>query len=554
VRGDVVRHLALILQLAGAATDESDMESVASGQARRRRMSGAAMVVVMLILGISATAGATLAVARGQRRLATQEMDHYIDDISAAVQDELSHYGDALTDLAAGIGSQDRLTYADFKAMTAALARRRLPGASGVGFVVPATDREVASTQAYWRARGASGLSLYRTGTDEEHDFVIFARTLTGGAQNPGRDLSEIPEAQDALRIAKETGAFTVGRAHVLVRDRMLPPDQQQLSFTLATPIFGRPGTAAAATVKGWVVMGVRGTDFLTDTLEHRAQGALGVTLTDTADGGGRLADITGGDLMGSPELYRSRVMLVGQHTWRLTITPTTTLLSAADRRSTDITLIGGLLLSALLATLVGVLAGARVRAMDRVDAATAALRQDIERREALEHELQRLAFHDPLTGLANRSLFYDRVGHALRSHLRGDQAFAVFFIDLDGFKQVNDALGHSAGDAVLCEVAARLRECLRDSDTVARFGGDEFAVIVERLAATDDVHLTAERIVHAVQQPIPVGSGRAALVTASVGIALNRDGYTADDILREADLAMYTAKTTGKCRHVLAV
>jgi GGDEF domain-containing protein len=78
--------------------------------------------------------------------------------------------------------------------------------------------------------------------------------------------------------------------------------------------------------------------------------------------------------------------------------------------------------------------------------------------------------------------------------------------------------------------------------------------VIVERLAATDDVHLTAERIVHAVQQPIPVGGGREALVTASVGIALNRDGYTADDILREADLAMYTAKTTGKCRHVLAV
>jgi diguanylate cyclase (GGDEF)-like protein len=212
-----------------------------------------------------------------------------------------------------------------------------------------------------------------------------------------------------------------------------------------------------------------------------------------------------------------------------------------------------GAVFTALLTALVGVLAGGRARAMDRVDAATAALRQDIERRQALEKELQRLAFHDPLTGLANRSLFYDRVTQAMRSHSRSsEETFAVFFIDLDGFKLVNDELGHSAGDIVLCEVADRLRACLRDSDTVARFGGDEFAVILERLAVPDDVHITAERIVQAVQQPIDVGR-REARVTASVGIALNRAGDTADDILREADLAMYTAKTTGKCRHVLA-
>jgi diguanylate cyclase (GGDEF)-like protein len=127
-----------------------------------------------------------------------------------------------------------------------------------------------------------------------------------------------------------------------------------------------------------------------------------------------------------------------------------------------------------------------------------------------------------------------------------------VLFIDLDGFKQVNDQLGHSAGDAVLRTVADRLRGCLRDSDTVARFGGDEFAVVVERLAAPDDVQITAERIVTAVGRPIEVGTNQT-LVTASVGIALNHPGDSADDILREADLAMYTAKTTGKSRHVLA-
>jgi diguanylate cyclase (GGDEF)-like protein len=136
---------------------------------------------------------------------------------------------------------------------------------------------------------------------------------------------------------------------------------------------------------------------------------------------------------------------------------------------------------------------------------------------------------------------------------VRAGHTFAVFFIDLDGFKQVNDELGHSAGDVVLKAVAARLRDCLRDGDTVARFGGDEFAVIAERLATAENVHVTADRIVCAVREPIDVGDGVFATVTASVGIALNSPGDTADDVLHEADLAMYTAKTTGKGRHVLA-
>jgi diguanylate cyclase (GGDEF)-like protein len=510
------------------------------------------MVLIVPILGILATTGAVRSVSRGQQRLSTQAMDHYIADISEVIVDQVSHYGDALTDLAAGISSQDRFTNTDFNAMTAALNAVRLPGASGVAFVVPASDDQIPATQAYWRSRGATGLSLYKTGADVQHKFVIFSRSFTGSAQNPGRDLSALPETEDALRIAREIGAFTLSRAHVLLRDRMLPLDQQQMSFTLAVPVYGRPGTARSGIVLGWVTMGVRGRDFLTQVLHSESQGAIKLSLNDPAASDSVIAAVTGGTAMRAPGLSRSRILVVGHRDWRLTVRPTTDLLSVTDRRSTDLTMLTGAVFTALLTALVGVLAGGRARAMDRVDAATAALRQDIERRQALEKELQRLAFHDPLTGLANRSLFYDRVTQAMRSHSRSDETFAVFFIDLDGFKQVNDELGHSAGDIVLCEVADRLRACLRDGDTVARFGGDEFAVILERLAVPDDVHITAERIVQAVQQPIDVGR-REARVTASVGIALNRAGDTADDILREADLAMYTAKTTGKCRHVLA-
>jgi diguanylate cyclase (GGDEF)-like protein len=511
------------------------------------------MVLVVPIVGIMATTGAVRAVSHGQQGLATQAMDHYIADISEFIVDQVSHYGDALTDLAAGISSQDRFTNTDFNAMTAALNPVRLSGASGIGFIVPASDEQIPETEAYWRSRGATGLRLNKTGADIQHKFVVFSRSFTGSAQSPGRDVSGQPEIEDTLRIARETGAFTLSRAHVLLRDRILPPDQQQMSFTLAVPVYGRPGTARSGTVLGWVTMGVRGGDFLTQVLHTQSQGAIQLSLDDPAVGDSTvIAAVTAGTAMREHGLSRSRTLVVGQHDWRLTVRPTTTLLSVTDRRSTDLTLLTGALFTALLTTLAGVLAGGRARAMDRVDEATAALRKDIERREALEKELHRLAFHDQLTGLANRSLFYDRVGQSMRSHGRGDESFAVFFIDLDGFKQVNDELGHSAGDIVLRAVADRLRTCLRDSDTVARFGGDEFAVILERLAGTVDVHATAERIVEAVRQPIDVGRCEAR-VTASVGVALNRAGDTADDILREADLAMYTAKTTGKSRHVLA-
>ena len=301
------------------------------------------------------------------------------------------------------------------------------------------------------------------------------------------------------------------------------------------------------------MTLGVRGGDCLREALELHSGDSVRLSLTDPSpDAAQTIIETTAGTLMDDSGLNRAETIGLGQHTWRLTLRPTTDLLSDGDRRIAALTPWAGVLFTLLLAALVAVLSGARNRALDRVDRATAALREDIERRKEVEQELHDLAFHDPLTKLANRMLFYDRVSQALRTHTRAGETFAVFFLDLDGFKLVNDRLGHSAGDAVLVEVAARLRTCLRESDTVARFGGDEFAVIVERLGDPDDVHVTAARIVEAIGEPFVTGRMEAT-VTASVGVALNRPGDTADDILREADLAMYTAKTTGKCRHVLA-
>jgi len=525
-----------------------------TGTARRRRWTGVAAVLVVLIVGGLASGGASLAFRKAQDRLGSQAMDDHLKSVSDAITDEISHYSGALGDIAAAIGTQTTLTRADFLGLTESTSYGRLPGASAISFSVPTSDAQVASTQALWRSRGATGLSLYRTTADAEHAFVVYTRTLTGATAPAGRDLLQIAESADALRVARETGTFTVSHSHILIRDRTLPVTEQQMSFTLAVPAFGPAGATGVRPLLGWVTMGVRGGDFLVHTLQKQSLGVVQVSLEDPLEGTEKaIAGIAPGEAMHAPGLARTETLNVGNHSWRLLLRPTTLLLSASDRWASKLTLLGGLAVTFLLAALAGVLAGARNRALAQVDEATAALRQDIRRREEVEAELNVLVFTDQLTGLANRALFYDRVGHALNTHLRAGGTFAVFFIDLDGFKQVNDQLGHGAGDLVLKEVAVRLRRCLRDSDTVARFGGDEFAVIADWLADPGDVHITAGRIVAAVREPIDVGGPVRASVTASVGIALNRPGDSADEILREADLAMYTAKTTGKCRHVLA-
>jgi diguanylate cyclase len=163
-------------------------------------------------------------------------------------------------------------------------------------------------------------------------------------------------------------------------------------------------------------------------------------------------------------------------------------------------------------------------------------------------------AFHDSLTGLANRVLFKERVEHALARRRRSGRPLAVLFMDLDDFKTVNDTLGHAAGDSLLDQVARRLEGCVRTADTVARLGGDEFAVLLDDAESETDVTAAAERMMTSLNQPFPL-EGNTFVVRASVGITFVDDEFAArsvDELLRDADLAMYTAKGRGKNRYEL--
>ena len=166
------------------------------------------------------------------------------------------------------------------------------------------------------------------------------------------------------------------------------------------------------------------------------------------------------------------------------------------------------------------------------------------------EAHAQHLALHDAMTGLPNRRLFHERLLYILADAQRRRQLTAVCYLDLDGFKAVNDAFGHDAGDAVLREVAKRLLGCIRTNDVVARFGGDEFALILSNIQDAREVERVLQRVLQAIEQPVHLAGSETATVGASIGVAIGPEhGDASDTLMARADQAMYVAKRAGKHR-----
>jgi diguanylate cyclase (GGDEF)-like protein len=189
---------------------------------------------------------------------------------------------------------------------------------------------------------------------------------------------------------------------------------------------------------------------------------------------------------------------------------------------------------------------------LDRQDFVLAIVR-GVSKRKALEEQLTHKALHDALTGLPNRALFVDRLEHALTHTARNGGRLAILFMDLDDFKYVNDTLGHEAGDRLLIMVAKRVQRGLRDQDTLARFGGDEFVVLLEDIMSGDVAVQVAERILKLLEPPFSLAEEELS-VSASIGVGLSSP--TASDqwgiLLAQADAAMYEAKRQGKARYAI--
>jgi diguanylate cyclase (GGDEF)-like protein len=162
---------------------------------------------------------------------------------------------------------------------------------------------------------------------------------------------------------------------------------------------------------------------------------------------------------------------------------------------------------------------------------------------------MELLAFYDPLTGLANRRLFKDRLDQALKKVRRQKNHMALLYLDLDRFKEINDDYGHDAGDVLLIEIANRLRHAVRDSDVISRIGGDEFNLILHDLGCEQDAISVAEKVLESVNQPIDIGV-KEVTISASIGITLAPDdGVDAKELIKNADVAMYQSKQLGRNR-----
>jgi len=167
--------------------------------------------------------------------------------------------------------------------------------------------------------------------------------------------------------------------------------------------------------------------------------------------------------------------------------------------------------------------------------------------RKRVEGKIRNLAYHDALTGLPNRVLLNDRLEMALANSRRNQNKLAILFVDFDGFKRINDTLGHALGDQLLKGVAERLRQCLRKQDTVSRLGGDEFVILLPEVGAAADAGNLARKLLTVVRAPFDLG-GKEVRITLSIGVAIYpQDGETAKTLLKHADEALYQAKSRGK-------
>jgi diguanylate cyclase (GGDEF)-like protein len=524
---------------------------------RKRRLS-ALLVLGVMTLGLLSSWTLYAAVKSQEQAHAASAMDRRVEVIQSAVTAEMLRYVETGGNLAVAVGAQRDLSAANFTALTANLDRFRLPGISGASLVVPAKTSEIPQVQREWRARGNRQLVLDPVEVKYEHLFVVLNHPLDGTPVLTGRDLSQALEPTEAMTESRRFRRVVASATYVLLRDRDLEESQQQQSFVLAAPIIGGIGTPRKGLFQGWLVLGMRGQDFIGETMLQASQDDVAVTLIDNSTPTTArvlVTRVSPGSLVEGTGLERTADINVAGRTWQLQVQPTARFVNSLGPPLSTPAGSAGVLVTLLLAVLVGTLSTSRNRALAKVDCATTALRADIERRELVEEalrereeELRVMALTDSLTGLANRRAFEEVLDQSHARALQHDDGgdVCVLFCDIDHFKTINDTFGHSAGDEVLRQVATRLLAHFRAQDTVARLGGDEFAIVCEDGSGSTEVLLDRLRDVLAVPYTV---AGDLIAASVSVGMASPRADETSAQLLERADSTMYAAKSARSVR-----
>ena len=344
-----------------------------AGWSQRRAV---VIAVLLAVAGVSASVALGVDVGASQRAGTQMVMERRTDLAAGAVRAETGRYIDTLSAAAGAVGAFEDLTAGEFAQVAAPLARMNLAGATSLVYLVASDDAGVAATQRLWRSRGASGLRLAPQPAVTEHMFTIFSRPVDGEAPaRVGIDVAQSPAPLHALAEARRSGEVAVSDAYHLIRDQNLPAGQRQLSFVLTTAVYGPADTAGSRPFRGWLLLGLRGHDFVTAAMSRVTQNLIDGSLSATAaDGVLTQVAAVHAPVSGSRNLHRQLDVPVAQRRWRLQVDAAATALPGADH-GTAVLITGGLVLTALLSVLVFTLATDRARAQARVEAATAELR-----------------------------------------------------------------------------------------------------------------------------------------------------------------------------------
>ena len=492
--------------------------SIKAGIAPRRLRLWA---VASIVAAIGGTVGAVFAA----NSVAGREADHAARafttssaEVASTLQLAIQHEEDLIYSASGFLANEPNASSADFVRWGDSVqALQRYPELLGLGQAVLVRGSQFAAYAA--RTAPDGSFQLIPPGVRPFYCFSQAGLSRTGKPGfPPGYDLCAGPAGVAGLS-ARDSG-----------KGAYLPLQSGTTTYlAVLTPVYRSgvlPTTVAArrALFVSWV-----GTQVLPQVVLHRALlGHPGLTVTFTYRTAASKAVFRSG-----PPAPHARSATTSLHNgWTVRTSGVIDSGGVLSNSTAMTVLIGGVALSALLAALLFVLATGRARALSLV----------IEKTDELRH----LALHDALTGLPNRALILDRIDQLLARNHRNGTDGAALYVDLDGFKNVNDTLGHGAGDRLLQTVAARLTASLRDADTIGRMGGDEFVVLIDGASLTIAPEIIAERLLEVMRQPFELEGVGPVVISASVGIAVGHR-EAPEQLLHDADLALYQAKGAGK-------
>jgi diguanylate cyclase (GGDEF)-like protein len=501
-----------------------------AGWAQRRTV-WAGVAVVLLIVGIASAMVAARLVAQTADANSQRQFRAASTQVASTLQLAIQHEQDLTISASGFVIGNPNASNAQFVAWARSVhALARYPELLGFGHsvIVPAAQLPAFAARAVKDPSGplAADGTLQVLPAGQRPFYCLSVGSLTRGTQvgfPAGFDYCANGPAGVASLTSRDSG----DGAYLPIRNG------KTTLLSVLTPVYERGITPASVAARRRAFLGWVGMSLMPQLILARAlQGHPGTALTFRYHAGRWNAAFYSGH---APSGAQSTVVSL-HNGWTVETFALVAGGGILANASALALLIGGIALSLLLAVLVFVLGTGRVRAIRLVGQRTG--------------ELRHQALHDGLTGLANRVLITDRIEQLLARNGRAGTEGAALFIDLDEFKNVNDTLGHEAGDQLLVAVAARLTSTLRDADTIGRMGGDEFVVLIDGGELSVAPYLVAERLLDVMRQPFELDDARTPLtVNTSIGIAVgHRD--TAGELLRDADVALYEAKARGKNRY----